>query len=305
MYLRSIICIAFCVIGAASGLCAEGQQRSKPSPARAVSTEPSFVRLTQQELALILSDLTEANAQVLKRLKEDPEFRHSQLENLKQLLALARQAQKEGLSSYPMNSHELNYIRDKVVALNYERQINKGKEPAPPFANLSQDRLSAYWGESTGKSIPASLKTSRQAKFDEFFETKVSLLKAANPARKDQAITDEQKLQARDFYTKVQLTMADYAAAKILPLSFREKINLQVKLQRAQFLARLYSERIAAMTVASADDIATYLKAHPELDTSAKRTKANQILGRAKSGEDFAKLANEFSDDPGNKNEQN
>ncbi|MCV4640149.1 peptidyl-prolyl cis-trans isomerase, partial [Escherichia coli] len=33
---------------------------------------------------------------------------------------------------------------------------------------------------------------------------------------------------------------------------------------------------------------------------SAKRAKAQEILERAKKGEDFAELANEFTDDPGN-----
>ncbi|MEO7539420.1 MAG: peptidylprolyl isomerase, partial [Pyrinomonadaceae bacterium] len=40
---------------------------------------------------------------------------------------------------------------------------------------------------------------------------------------------------------------------------------------------------------------------HPELDPKEKRIKAQGILDRAKAGEDFAALANEFTEDPGNK----
>jgi parvulin-like peptidyl-prolyl isomerase len=40
------------------------------------------------------------------------------------------------------------------------------------------------------------------------------------------------------------------------------------------------------------------------LSPDAKRTAAEKILARAKRGEDFAKLANEFSADPGNKKPQ-
>ncbi|MCA1590030.1 MAG: peptidyl-prolyl cis-trans isomerase, partial [Acidobacteria bacterium] len=47
--------------------------------------------------------------------------------------------------------------------------------------------------------------------------------------------------------------------------------------------------------------VAAYIAEHPELDTAAKKTKAEEILNRAKAGEDFAALANEFSEDPGNK----
>jgi parvulin-like peptidyl-prolyl isomerase len=52
------------------------------------------------------------------------------------------------------------------------------------------------------------------------------------------------------------------------------------------------------------EEIAKYISEHPELDTSAKKTKAQEILDRAKGGEDFAALANEFSEDPGNMDPQ-
>ena len=44
-----------------------------------------------------------------------------------------------------------------------------------------------------------------------------------------------------------------------------------------------------------------YIADHPEFDPAQKRAQAQQILDRAKAGEDFAALANEFTQDPGNK----
>ena len=78
-------------------------------------------------------------------------------------------------------------------------------------------------------------------------------------------------------------------------------MNLQVKLQQAQYLARLYSDKAAEKVKVTDEDIAKYISEHPDLADPAKKAKAEEILARAKNGEDFAALANEFTEDPGNR----
>jgi hypothetical protein len=81
----------------------------------------------------------------------------------------------------------------------------------------------------------------------------------------------------------------------------QDKIELQTKLQQAQFLAKLYSEKMADQLKVSDEEVAKYIADHPELGTEEKRKQAEDILNRAKAGEDFAALANQYSQDPGNK----
>src|SRR5207302_10153283 len=51
-----------------------------------------------------------------------------------------------------------------------------------------------------------------------------------------------------------------------LPKAFIDKSNLQVKLQQAQFLARLYSEKASEKTRVTDEEVAKYIAEHPELN---------------------------------------
>jgi parvulin-like peptidyl-prolyl isomerase len=140
--------------------------------------------------------------------------------------------------------------------------------------------------------------------FQKFLDSKLAILKSGNPNMKDREISDEERSQARDFFAKIELyekEFNDKARSGELPKEFVERVKLQIKLQQAQFLARLYSEKLADKVKVTDEEVAKYIAEHPELSGEEKRLKAEEILNRAKSGEDFAKLANEFSEDPGNK----
>lgn len=268
--------------------------------------------ITKEEIELLLSDLAKQNPMVLKRFEQDPQMKKQQLDNLKQLLAFASQAQKEGINNEPNNRQELENIRSEVVAVNYDKEINQDKGPMPPFGFISEDQVNAFWGQfDQPKDFLASLKDkvglgeeNREIAFQKFLDSKVAIMQRGNPEGKTPEITEEQRTQARDFFAKIEIyekEFNDKARAGELKKEFVDRVNLQVKLQQATFLARLYSEKLADKVKVTDEEIAKYVEEHPELSGAEKKVKAEEVLNRAKAGEDFATLANEFSEDPGNK----
>ena len=265
------------------------------APVVGQSKAVDFSSISKTEVEMLLADLAKTNPQLIKRLADDPVIKQQQIENLRQLLAFASQAQREGLASDPTNKQELESIRAEAIAVNYDREINKGKGPMPPFGFITDAQVKAYWSSETQKN--------HEAEFTDFLNAKIAVLRASNPDIKDREISDDEKTQARDSFARIRIYKAEFdqkAKSLELPTGFIDTANLQVKLQQAQFLAKIYAEKIAGRTKASDADIAKYIAAHPEFDPSQKKAKAQKILDRAKAGENFAALANEFSEDPGN-----
>ena len=278
------------------------------------ASSTSFNSISKEEMELLLSDVAKTNPMVLKKLKEDPDMKKQQLESLKELLAFATQAQKDGLANDDSNKQELLNIKAEVEAVNYDKEINKDKGPMPAFGFITEDQTKAFWDDTQppaktglmqkiGLSSPGETRT-HEDEFNDFLNAKIAVMKAGNPEMADRQVTDEEKTQARDIFAKTRIYRNEYeqkAAAGQLDANFIKKTNLQVKLQQAQFLARLYSDKVADQLKVEDADIDKYIADHPEIDPAKKKDQAQQILDRAKGGEDFAALANQYSEDPGNK----
>ncbi len=282
-------------------------------------SDVSYNSISRAEVESLLNDVAKNNPMLIKRWNEDPETVKKQMSSLKEMLAFASQAQRDGLADTASNRQELQNIKAEVIAVNYDREVNKDKGPMPPFGFITEEQINAYWAEQPGSgpqegfldSLMGKLglgghkeSRSHEQEFEDFLNAKIEIMKAGNPEMKDREISEEEKTQAKEMFAKMRIYANEFeqkAASGELSKEFVDKTNLQVKLQQAQFLARLFGEASAERTKVTDAEIDEYIAAHPELDTGAKRQKAQSILDRAKAGEDFAALANEFTEDPGNK----
>jgi parvulin-like peptidyl-prolyl isomerase len=249
-----------------------------------------LTKLTNEDIALLLKD---ENPMALKQLSENPETKKKIVESLKQTLAMASQARKDGMAKDPDVKEDLEAIRTEITAASYDKKKNSDKGPMPPFGFITEDQVKAYYAE-----------TGNEEKFKSYIDKKIAQAKEEGRIPKDREPTEDQLNMAKDSYAKARIYAKEAEEKKgELGEEYNKKVDLQVRLQQEQFLARRYADKVLKEQVKVTDaDVAEYLKAHPELDTKKeKKAKAEEILARAQKGEDFAALAKEFSEDPGSK----
>jgi hypothetical protein len=254
--------------------------------------------ISQKELQLLVNDLAKKNPDVIKRIADDPSLKAKQLDKLKGLLAFACQAQRDGLADDPVARQELENIKAEVISSEYDQKINEGKPVKAPLSYITDEQVKLFWSQDTAV---------KEADFQKFLSAKVEFIRRGDPQMAAYTPSEEDKTVAHDIYAKSRMYEKDYldkAKSGTLDAGFQQRTNLQVKLQHAQFLARLYAEKGVKITDPTDDEIKTYISQHPELSPAPKKAVAQGILDRAKAGEDFAALANKYSEDPGNKNEK-
>lgn len=254
-----------------------------------------LTNLSAEDMGLIGED---QSPQFRARLAQDAETRKSFAEDLHKLLAVADEARttpvevkttkadgttevkKELITSRPEMKRQLELIRSAVIAQNFFKSQGN---PAGP--NISEQEVDDFFKQ------PAN-----QAKWDQFLTD----AKAKNPQLAGGEIPEEQLKQVKQQLGKVLIGEQRAIAAGF---DKQRKVELQVKLEQARVLAQEYAQDALKEKMTATDaEVDEYLKQHPELDTSKQsQAKAEEVLKRVRAGEDFAKLAKEFSTDTSNK----
>ena len=238
------------------------------------ASHAAAINLSADDMAMVASDQA---PQARTRLASDESARKDFAKNVRELLAVSEEARAKGIAYRPDIKRQLELVRAIVISQSYG-DANPGSAPV------------------TDADIDALFKEQEpQERFNQFMKD----AQARNPTMSEQQLTDEQKKMIRHQLGQVLIGERRGNAAGI---EQKRSVQLQIILEQARLLASTYAqETLIPQSKATEEEINSYIAKHPELDTKQARTKADEVLKRAKAGEDFAALAKEFSTDPGSK----
>lgn len=219
-----------------------------------------YKTINAADLTLLTSGMSPGQT---RNLQNNPQARKQLLDSVKQTYSLAQASVAEGLDKTEKFQQQLALQTDNLLASEHgkkNRDFEVKKEDKDAYAKAHQKE----------------------------FETDIKIV-----FDKEQPLQDQLEIM-KEQWAEMKLRAEN---ARKSGLDKDPLIALKLRLQNAGLLAAEYQNKLAEKNKPTPDEIKKYVAEHPEADVEKIKKTAEDVLARVKKGEDFAKLAQEFSTD--------